>query len=229
MAKRRLFAAAVVGVLLFGALVPRSARAQPKTSEAPPPSQHQEAPWERAPYQRRGGFVAGLSAGGMLASAAGFPNDPRKIGRQAYYTETGAGLGTSGSLWIGAALADWFTFGIGFAGGAFSANGDASGYGAFIFRVEAFPAWSLGGHWRDVGAMFEAGAGGATTTPSDDANTKLIDGGSASYIGAGAFYEGLRLWKVSSGPFAMADYMWSDSLRRPGMLVGWRAVLYTSP
>jgi hypothetical protein len=164
-----------------------------------------------------------------LGTATGFPNDPKKIGLERYYTETGLGIGGGGSFWIGAALADWFVFGLGFSGGGMGAGDYSVGGGAFIFHVDAFPAFGLGGRWRELGVTLETGAGGSTVTPKDDTDTKLVDSGGASSIGAGVFYDGLRLWKLSSGPFVMGTYLWSDSMRRGGAILGWRTALYTSP
>ncbi len=98
--------------------------------------------------------------------------------------------------------------------------------GGLIFHIEAYPLFPLGARWRDVGVMFDAGTGAATVTPKDS-DTKLIDSGSASQIGGGAFYEGIKLWKIKSGPFLEGTYVWSDSVRRPALFVGWRASFYT--
>jgi hypothetical protein len=98
--------------------------------------------------------------------------------------------------------------------------------GGLIFHIEAYPLFTLGKRWRDVGVMFDAGTGSATVTPKDS-EKKLIDGGSASQIGGGPFYEGFKLWKLKGGPFIEGSYVWSDSVRRPAVFFGWRTSLYT--
>ncbi|HMY15375.1 MAG TPA: hypothetical protein PKA58_03550, partial [Polyangium sp.] len=43
--------------------------------------------------ERRTVLTMGISLGGSLGSAAGFPNDPTKIGLIGYYTDSGIGFG----------------------------------------------------------------------------------------------------------------------------------------
>ncbi len=180
---------------------------------------------QERPY--RSGFVVGLSIGTGVASFAGYPNDSRKIGLLSHYTETGASIGGVGALWFGGALSEWFTFGIGFIGGSMPLLTDQkASAGGLIFHMEAYPLFSLRKRWRDLGVMFDAGTGSATVTPKDS-DTKLIDSGSASMIGGGPFYEGFKLWKLKGGPFLVGNYMWSDSVRRPALFIGWRTSLYT--
>jgi hypothetical protein len=177
---------------------------------------------------RRSGFVVGLAFGFGAASVVGYPNDVRKIGFAGSYTATGARPGALGQLWIGGALTDWFTFGLGFTGGSLFATGDNKvRTGGGLFHIEAFPLFSLGARLRDLGVMIDAGLGTATVT--DAMSTKIVDSSSASLIGGGVFYEGIRLWKVAQGPFLMGNYMWSDTARRPAIFAGWRASLYTGP
>ena len=185
------------------------------------------SPWDSAHGTHRSGFVVGLALGAGVAAISGFPNDSRKIGLQSYYTETGATLSGMASLWFGGALSDWFTFGIGFTGGSMPLLSDQkASAGGLIFHIEAYPLFPLGGRWRDVGVMFDAGTGTAAVTPKDS-EKKLVDSGSASLIGAGPFYEGFKTWKIKSGPFIEGSYIWSDSVRRPAVFFGWRASLFT--
>jgi hypothetical protein len=184
-------------------------------------------PWDTQRATHRSGFVVGLSLGTGVVAFSGYPNDSRKIGLQSHYTETGASIGGTFSLWIGGALSDWFTFGLGFTGGSMPLLSDQKATaGGLIFRVEAYPLFPRGGHWRDLGIMFNGGTGSATVTPKDS-DKKLIDSGSGSLLGMGPFYEGFKLWKTRGGPFVEASYMWSDSVRRPGLFFGWRTSLYT--
>lgn len=187
-----------------------------------------EAPaWDTARATHRSGFVVGLSLGTGVVAFSGYPNDSRKIGLASHYTETGASIGSTFSLWFGGALSDWFTFGLGFTGGSMPFLSDQkASVGGLIFHVEAYPLFPRGGHWRDLGFMFNGGTGAANVTPKDS-DKKLIDSGSASLLGAGPFYEGFKLWKTKGGPFVEASYMWSDSVRRPGLFFGWRTALYT--
>jgi hypothetical protein len=187
-----------------------------------------EPAWEKAPAVRRSGFVAGLSIGLLGAgSFAGYPNDVRKIGYERYYTETGLATGSSAELWIGGALSDWCTFGVGFGMLGIAPDGLTAGGGTFTFRVETFPFFGRGGRAQDFGLLLLAGTGGVAVTPEDDEDTKLIDGGAASRVGVGLFYEGARPWKFGMGPFASFDYLGSDTVRAPMVVVGFRSAIYT--
>lgn len=203
---------------LAGALASADAGAQ--MPEGPEPA------WETAPYVRRGGFTAGFSIGGALGMASGFPNDSKKIGRAAYYTETGLGLGGAGTLWIGAGLADWLVFQLGLTHDRLAPSEGAVEDTSILFKVDAFPLFGAGGIYRDLGFSLEAGVGGATVK---DGDTTLVDGGAPSRVGGAIFYEGLRLWKLSTGPTAGANYVWSDTVRRGEAVLGWRLVLYVKP
>lgn len=186
-----------------------------------PASQHPQA-------TRRSGFTMSASLGPSLGRAAGFPNDTRKIGRTPYYTETavGGGLATG---WIGVALSDWLTFGLGGTyGWVFGGDAQVESAG-ILFRVEAFPLWPVGGVFRDIGLNLNSGVGLLSATSADNPEITLINGGLASWIGVGAFYEGIRLWRLSMGPFAVYDYMWSASVKLPVATIGWRTTLYVGP
>lgn len=217
--------AAALPALLGLSLFPAAAAAQPAASGETPAEDPLFAPRSAV---RRSGLAAGIAGGLALGSAAGFPNDVQKIGFERHYTETGVGIGAGGYVWIGGALADWLTFGAGFGGHGLSAADHASLAGGFMLHTEVFPLFSLADRWRDVGVAFDAGTGVAYTT-SDAGGAEVIDGALPARIGGGVFYEGIRLWKVSMGPWLYADYTWSTSVRQPGFYLGWRTALYTGP
>lgn len=176
---------------------------------------------------RRHGFTAGLSVGGGLLQAAGFPNDAKKIGRARWYTETSIGPAASGGFWVGGTFTDWLTFGVGLDVATAAAGDHAVRAGALAFHVEAFPAWSLGGPFREIGALFEAGTGLADVR--SDTDELLVESGAASRVAFGGFYEGLRVSRLSMGPYALGELMWSESLRRGGVFLGWRTAIYSGP
>jgi hypothetical protein len=177
---------------------------------------------------RRGGLMIGLDAGFGIASIVGYPNDEKEIGYVSFYTTTGARPAGLLEGWVGAAITDWFNFGLAFTSSLLFATGDdrASNVGG-VFRVEAFPLFPLGGRLRDLGVRFDAGLGVGYVT--DPMGTRLVDSSSASMIGGGVFWEGLRAWKTAHGPMLIGNYLWSDTVRRPAIFIGWRSVLYTSP
>jgi hypothetical protein len=246
------------GLLLAALGLPRTARAEddaPPKGEAPaapdaapptetPPTEPTETPpageepteakkpdvpaWETAPWEYRGGFAVGLVMGLGFGASNGFPADAAKIGRADFYTESGVGLAGTGGLWIGGALSDWLTFGL---GGGYSNilqadTKNPAPYG--FFSVDVYPFYPLGDAWRDLGLMTQIGLAFART---DDAETaeRLVDGNGASYVFAGAAWEGIQLWKIKMGPFLGAHYIFSQTMRRPAAMLGFRTTLYTLP
>jgi len=212
--------------------------AAPAAEKAPEKAADPAAPetpsWETAPATRRGGFTVGVSLGGNLGNVTGYPNDVRKVGRAEYRTDTGAAFGGGGTLWLGGALADWLVFGAGLGGSQTRGNGAVVQGFTFVFHTEVFPLFPLGGMWRELGISIDTGLGSFTgeveNKPSGAAGklvAPLIDSGAASRVGLGVFYDGFRLWKVSTGPFVAFDYTWSATLNQPLVFVGLRTALYT--
>jgi hypothetical protein len=228
-APKRLYGLAAAVLLVAGPALADSPLAPvPSGPAAPDGAAPAPATPPDTPATRRSGFTVGLMAGFGVASIVGYPNDVTKIGYASYYTATGARPGGQAGLWIGGALTDWFTFGLGFTGGQLLATGgNKATSGAGLFHIETFPLFWLGGHLRDLGVMLDAGFGVASVT--DPTGNKLVDSSAASLIGAGVFYEGIRHWKIAQGPFLMGNYIWSDTVLRPGIFAGWRAALYTGP
>ncbi|HVY44827.1 MAG TPA: hypothetical protein VHB21_03070, partial [Minicystis sp.] len=195
-----------------------AARADVQTSEQ----------WDTPRATRRSGFSVGGELGAGVLSIAGFPNDPKKIGYQSYYTETGVRPGTWLALWLGGAFNDWLSFGVGFGASSMFATdqGEKVTCAALLFHVEGFPFEPFtGGHLRDLGLALDAGTG-PVNVDDRTGKTPLVEGGAASLVGATVFYEGIRFWRVGSGPFMAANYMFSDSARRPAFFIGYRAALY---
>jgi hypothetical protein len=187
-----------------------------------------DAPSVEPPPTRRSSFTFGIDLGPGVASIVGYPNDATKIGFARWYTTTGARPAGVLEAWVGGALTDYVTLSLGFKGSRLVGTGsDAAMSLGGIFHIEAYPLFALGGPLRDFGVRIDAGVGTATVT--DMSGTKLVDGAAASIIGGGVFYEGLRAWKTAHGPFLMGDYMWSDTVRRPAIFLGWRSAFYAGP
>jgi hypothetical protein len=196
----------------------------------PPPTAVDPTATVASPAQptRRGSLAVGVMLGVGAASIVGYPNDVTKIGYASWYTVTGARPATLSQLWIGAAVTDWFTLGV---GGSYNllldtGSNTAMSYGV-VFRVEAFPLFPLGGQLRDLGVLFEAGPYLATV--KDASGTAIVDSALASLVGGGIFYEGIHTWKIAQGPYLVGDYLWSDTARRPAIFAGWRVSLYRRP
>lgn len=177
--------------------------------------------------ERRSSFTFGLAIGASLGSAAGFPNDPTKIGLLRYYTDTGIGAGFGARAWVGVALRDFLSFGLTFGSLGIDAGDKVMFSGMVGFHTEVYPLYTLGGAWRDLGLMAETGVGTAIVTPADDQETLLVDGGLTSALGLGVFYEGLRLGsKLGMGPYLAYDYNYGSSIRGGAFVLGWRTALY---
>jgi hypothetical protein len=63
--------------------------------------------------ERRSDIVLGVSGGLLLGAANGYPNEIDKVDEPAFESKTGFAVGNGLSFWLGGALADWFTFGLG--------------------------------------------------------------------------------------------------------------------
>jgi hypothetical protein len=203
----------------------------------PPASTAGDAPSSAAPAAveveqpalRRSGAMLGMTVAAALGGASGYPNDVAKIDTAAYYTNTGVGFGGGGGLFMGWAMADWVTFSMTVSGGALSTADHRVRYGGGGLEVDLFPAWSLGGAWQDLGVMLEAGIGFTVTDVLGSSGDPAIESGGASHFVLGAFYEGIRAWQFSMGPYAAMDLTWSPSAFRPLGCLGWRAVYYAGP
>jgi hypothetical protein len=201
---------------LVAAMSPREALAAPEDG----------APVEAPPAVRRSGFLLGLSGGLAFASARGYPNDVAKIDLPEFEANTGLGVSSGGTLWMGGSLADWMNIAVGFQGGGFSGNGlDASG-GIIHMRVEAFPLFYRGGAWQDVGLSFTAGTGGLSVERDGES---VAEGEGTSAVGVGAFFEPLRFWQLSSGPDLSYTHQFSRSLKAHQLVLGWRLAFYGGP
>jgi hypothetical protein len=176
--------------------------------------------------ERRSDFTAGVSLGLLAASAYGYPNEAGKLDDDRYVADTGVGVGTAQTLWIGGALRDWFTFAIGYWGIGYSAGGlDATGFGV-LFRVETFPLWAQGGPWRDAGVYADFGIGGLKL--ERDGSSKA-DGGATSIVGLGGFWEPVRFGIFSFGPNVEMNHVFSRTIHFTGYTAGARLVLYSRP
>lgn len=174
--------------------------------------------------ERRDGFTVGLSYGLGVGSYVGYPNEVEKIDNPEYRADTGAALSSGYSIWLGGALRDWFTFGVGLFSAGGKGNDTTAGGGAFGLHLETFPLWPLGGTWRDLGLVTEFGAGGGLL--KDGGGNETGNGGNMSMVGAGLFYEPWQFWHMSHGPALVYKYQFSDSMTASTVLLGWRMAFY---
>jgi len=175
--------------------------------------------------ERRSDVTIGFSGGMQLGAASGYPNEAEKIGDPAFRQDA-TGFGGGGFVWIGGAFRDWFTFAIGTGGGGVSGGSLDAGGGALIFRVETFPAYTLGGAWRDIGFGADFGTGGFTIQRGKEVQA---DGGSASLVGASFFWEGGRFWRIAAGPTLDYHYYFSQTIDAHLVSLGLRMAFYGGP
>lgn len=237
----KMILASLTAALSLGATSTLAAEPAPASPASTAPADAPDAPpaadekplWETAPALRRAGFTVGLSIGGSIGNVTGFPADIKKRTAD-FRADTGAGYGGGATLFLGGALTDWLVFGAGL-GVAHTQGNDTVVQGfTFVFHTEVFPLFTLGGVFRELGVGLDTGAGNFTgesaNKPAGDAGklvAPLIESGAASRVGASIFYDGLRLWKVSTGPYVAFDYTWSATLNQPLFMVGLRTALYT--
>ena len=178
--------------------------------------------------KRRADVTLGASAGYGLGAGLGYPNEVGQIDNPAFETTTGLGSGGGATFWFGGALRDWFTFAL---GGTFSSlkssDSEMSG-GGFIFRLEAFPLFSLsqGSALQDLGVSGNFGIG--TATIKQDGQEKA-DGGSISILSLGVFHETWRPGRFTMGPMIEYTHTFSQTLIAHTALAGVRIAFYSGP
>lgn len=196
------------------------------TSASPALAEPDEEPFQVAPPERRSGFSFGIAGGLALASVSGYPNDVALIGLPELEADTGLGVSTGFALWLGGALTDWLSVGIGTASGGVEGNG-LQGSGASIHvRIETFPLFYRSGAWRDLGVAFTAGTGAYSL---ERGRETAAEGEGTSVVGAGVFFEPWRFWQVATGPQIEYSHHFSRSLTAHTLVIGWRAAFYGGP
>lgn len=199
-------------------LTPRDARADSALS-----NDGSAVSYQPPPAERRDGFTIGLVQHMGLTSVRGYPNELAAIGDPAREASTGAQFGQSGSWWLGGALRDWLTVGVGLASATTFDDQPQGVISAFVLHLEGFPGFSLGGAYRDLGVFLDVGTGFGAVLQGGDA---VAEGGSLAYFGGGVFYEPFRFWHFSTGPSLTYSHQFSDTLSAHAVGLGWRFVFY---
>ncbi len=184
-----------------------------------------------APHALRRGLVVGLSLGGGLGGASGYPNDITQIGNPADYSASGWLLGTNETIFVMGALTDYFSFGFWFGHSLYRSrdwrsNGDGGG-----LRIEAFPLALVCPRWSGLGLMAEFGLG--TGDLVSNVPNAPAAGGTQSTASAGAFYE-WAFGHVLGGHFAVGPSLeygaiWSQPFEQHGLVGSLRFVFYQRP
>jgi hypothetical protein len=178
--------------------------------------------------ERRYGFVFGVVGGLSLGNAVGNPSAQAVRYDSAYTTDTGLAVGYRATPYLGGALTDWFTFGLGGSYGQLYGSSTRSSLGLFLFRLEAYPLYGRGGIFRDLGVNLDFGAG-TTTIKNKSDGVELAYSGVASTVGLGVFWETWRLGPLALGPSVGYQHNWSDWYARNDVTMGFKATLYGGP
>jgi hypothetical protein len=191
----------------------------------------QEAEWDGGfgeQAERRSDFVMGIGLGWAAGNSIGYPNQAGKIGDPEYEADTEFAVGYDTLAWIGGALKDWFTVGLGFYSGQLAGNDLAAAGWAFVLRVETYPLFYQGGAWRDFGLYAHFGAGSAKIHDQEE-QEQVADGGALSLVGIGSVYEAFHFGGFAAGPTLEYRHMYSASLKQHAAVLGWRLLYYTGP
>jgi len=175
--------------------------------------------------ERRGGFVVGVSGGLAFGWATGNPSGKSDREDPTLERSTGLGIGHRVTPFLGGALTDWFTVGLGMTFGRASKKKYETPVTSFVFHLEAFPLYGRGGFYRDVGVSMDFGAGVTTIVDADTSNN-VANSGVASTIGVGAFWEPLRAYHFAAGPYVGYQHNWSRWFVRNNITVGLRLMFY---
>jgi hypothetical protein len=186
-----------------------------------------EASYRPKGAERRSDFTFGVLFGPAVGSSSGYLNELDKIGVPEFQAQTGAGFGTSSGLWLGVALRDWLTFGIGIRSATFDGGGVRSEGGAFVLHVETYPLYSRGGIFRDLALVGEVGLGGRVI--KDSAKT-VADAGSTSELSLGVHWEAFRYFtSFTGGPALIVTHEFSDSMQTTYGVLAFRTAFYGGP
>jgi hypothetical protein len=210
----------VVPVVLAALAAPLPAFAQQKADQPAPSNTLGQK------NERRSDLVLGFSPGLVLTSASGFPNEIEKLNQPEYEAKSGLALGPGFEAWLGGALTDWFSFGLGGMYYKGKGSGSKTSAGAFLIRLETFPLYGLGGGLRDLAVFANFGAGGLGLSGE---NGKHASAGFASVGGVGVAYELARVWHFALAPSAEYMLIASQSLTAHQGLIGARVVFYGGP
>jgi hypothetical protein len=129
-------------------------------------------------------------------------------------------------VWLGGALRDWLTVGIGGGGGSLAGSDVNGSLGAFLFRVEVYPLVQHGGALVDLGFYGNFGLG--TLTLEQDGEEQA-DGGAMSFVGIGALHETFRLGSFALGPTLEYMHLFSLTATVHAAELGVRVAFYGGP
>lgn len=183
--------------------------------------------YDPGPAQRRGGFMIGISQHMGYGVYRGYPLEVSALNDPDELQTTGPAFASQINVWLGAALRDFFAFGVGVT--TMGAQGkQIGGTFGFLIHLEAYPLFYKGGFYQDFGLTFDGGLAASVILEREDgkAGDTVAEGGSMSTLGFGAFWEPLRFWHFSAGPAVNYVYGFSQTMRAHQGTLGFRFVFY---
>ena len=162
------------------------------------------------------------------APSAGFDWGSAGIGAALVVGALLIGLGGAAELWIGGAIQDWFTFGLGYGRGQMTGNALRASSTVYLFRIETYPFFYSGTFGRDFGLQADFGIG-TVTINNQEAEQEMADGGAMSVVGLGAAYEWLHFGSFAAGPTLQYSHRFSESLAAHTAALGMRLVYRSGP
>jgi hypothetical protein len=176
--------------------------------------------------QVRSDVVIGARIAPAWGWVRGYPNEASKIDQPQYLQNTHSAGGMDYQLYIGGALRDWFTFALGIESLSVKGNSLIASGGLYSLRSYVYPAWSLGGPWRNLGVALDCGIGAMTIKTG---GVQVADGGAIGVAGFEAFHETLRLGGFAFGPALGYRQILSPSLNGNVLYFGLHSAFYTGP
>ncbi|MBN2194585.1 MAG: hypothetical protein JW751_17340 [Polyangiaceae bacterium] len=178
---------------------------------------------------RRSDLAVGVSLGWVVGNTTGTLNETEQLNDDSYRRSTEAAVGGGATVWLGGALRDWFSVGVGAAFAGEAGHGLFVDQEAFHLRFDLYPLYSLGRGFRDLGVAADFGLG-LLRGIDQEAHDTAIEGGSLSSIGTGVFWEGLRLSRgCGSGPLLHFWHLDSLAATSNTVLLGFRVTAYSGP
>ena len=169
--------------------------------------------------------MVGVIAGPTLGWATGNPSAKSERDNPSFERSTGLGVGYRVTPFLGGALTDWFTFGLGMSFGSLSASDLSSPLTTFVFHLEVYPLYGRGDVFRDIGVTIDVGAG-ASSIVDKNTDSKVAASGAMSSVGLGVLWEPWRWNHFAAGPFLGFQHNWSRWFARSDVTLGLRGMFY---
>lgn len=215
------------GLVLSALALSLSSRAHAAAPNGSPAYDSENINYKPGAPERRGGFAMALTTGYGAGVHRGYELSIDALNDPNGQKTTGVTVATNTSLWFGGAIRDWITTGVGISLTSAPFTDPIGGGGAFIFHVEGFPLYSLGGQFRNLGLGLTGGIGVASLLDKDDPKgDPVAESGALSTLHLTAFWEPWTPWHFSMGPALVYTRGFSQTMNIDQVTLNFRAALY---